>query len=147
LHFAGTWASEEMKENFIGEVETCGLSKKTHVYGMIESRETIKQMFLKADIFVLPTYYELEAQPLSIIEALNSATPVISTYHAAIPDMVDDEKNGFLINQKSVADLADKLQQLMSRSLWMQMALSARNTYKSVYTKDVILPKLFQIFK
>src|SRR5262249_18731710 len=42
----------------------------------------------KADIFVFPTFYKNEAFPVCILEAFQCALPVISTYNAAIPDII-----------------------------------------------------------
>jgi glycosyltransferase involved in cell wall biosynthesis len=51
LHFAGSWPSKEKEEAFIIEVETCGLKEQTHIYGAIDSREKIKQMFFRGGYF------------------------------------------------------------------------------------------------
>ena len=62
--------------------------KICEVHGGVSERSIIKEFLNRADAFVLPTYYPIEAQPISIIEALNSGTPVIATNHASIPEMI-----------------------------------------------------------
>ena len=38
-----------------------------------------------------------------------SGVPVFSTYHGGIPELVNDEVNGFLTEEKNVQQLVDKL--------------------------------------
>lgn len=147
VHLVGGWPSDDIRRIFEQKIEEDGLEKEVHIYGPITDRAKIKSFFLEADVLVLPTYYAVEAQPLSIIEAFNAATPVISTFHASIPDMITDGKNGFLVQKKSPVEIADKLEVLFEFSLWQRMACSARKTYLETYQRDVILPTLLDIFK
>lgn len=59
-------------------------------------RETmLNKVYLDHDIFVMPTNADLFA--FSIIEAMHSKLPIISTKIGAIPEMVEDGVNGFLL--------------------------------------------------
>jgi glycosyltransferase involved in cell wall biosynthesis len=147
VHFIGGWPSESVRNNFINKINASGLKDSVFVHGQIIDRNTIKQFFLQADVFVLPTYYAIEAQPLSIIEAFNAATPVISTYHASIPEMIEDGKNGFLVNIKSPKEIAERINLLEDETVWNSMALAARKTYLEKYHTNSILPELFKIFR
>jgi glycosyltransferase involved in cell wall biosynthesis len=51
-----------------------------------------------SDIFILPTFYKNECLPISIIEALSVGLPVISTNYAGVPDIIENEINGILID-------------------------------------------------
>jgi UDP-glucose:(heptosyl)LPS alpha-1,3-glucosyltransferase len=65
-----------------------------------------------ADVFVLPTQYEAFA--LSIVEALASGLPVITTNIPGANDRVIDGYNGLLISDpRSSNDLARALQQAL----------------------------------
>lgn len=61
-----------------------------------------------SNIFCLPTYYNQEGQPISIIEAMASKNIVLTTKHAGIPDIFD-EKSGFFIEKQNPSDLYSKL--------------------------------------
>ena len=95
----------------------------------------------------MPTYYAIEAQPLSIIEAFNAATPVISTIHASIPDMIDNGLNGYLVPKQSPHEIADSIIKLAQFDIWKPMALKARHKYIQCYTNDILLQKLIRFFK
>ena len=70
--------------------------------------------FLKGmDVLVLPTYYESEAFPISILEAMSNGKLVISTPRAAIPDMLtaeDGTRCGILVEEKSVSQLKEAIE-------------------------------------
>lgn len=56
-------------------------------HGFVGSNKK-RQLFKNADIFLFPSRYKTEAFPLSLIEALLSATPIVATPVGCIPDMV-----------------------------------------------------------
>ena len=63
--------------------------------------------FEEADIFVHPSLDD--CMPLVIIEAMQHSLPVVSTYVGAIPELVEDGRTGYLVNQGDVSSLAEKL--------------------------------------
>ena len=62
-------------------------------------------------MFILPTRYPNEGQPISILEAMGNAMFIITTDHAGIPDVVQDGKNGVV----ATADIT--IEQLYARML------------------------------
>ncbi len=58
----------------------------------------IKKFFMPADLFVLPTRGDTFG--MAILDALSSGTPVISSRQYAIPEIIDNQRNGFLIKTK-----------------------------------------------
>jgi glycosyltransferase involved in cell wall biosynthesis len=64
-----------------------------------------------ADIYVLPSYKE--QMPMSILEAMAYGLPIISTLVAGIPEMVDNGKNGILIEPGDKRGLAFSLFELI----------------------------------
>lgn len=146
VHLVGGWPSQKIRADFESELVTGNMENNVKIYGSVVDRKMLKDFFLLADVFVLPTYYPIEAQPYSIIEALNAATPVISTYHASIPDLIQNDSNGFLVQPKDTVAIAAALQKLTDREKWMKTAVTARESYKSNYDQPVIIPKIKHIF-
>jgi glycosyltransferase involved in cell wall biosynthesis len=58
--------------------------------------ELLKHFFAKSDIFIYPTYCDIFG--LCLLDALSVGLPIVSTNVFAIPEIVEDGKNGFLIN-------------------------------------------------
>jgi len=98
-----------------------------------------KQKLLEAaDIFILPTYYENEAFPLSILEAMQYTLPVISTYEGGIPDMIDDGVTGLLFRQRDVNGLAEKIAFLLEHpDDRRRLGLAARHKFMHRYTVSI----------
>jgi glycosyltransferase involved in cell wall biosynthesis len=65
-----------------------------------------------ADIFVLPTRYPPEGQPLVVLEAMGAGLPVVSTRWSGIPDTVEDECEGLLVEPGDERALAAALRRL-----------------------------------
>ena len=68
-------------------------------------------LFLRADIFLLPSYGE--NLPYSLLEAMAAGLPVVATPVGAIPEIVEEGRNGFLIPPGDVQSLAERIMQLL----------------------------------
>lgn len=73
-------------------------------------REDIPQLLNCLDIFILTSLSE--GLPLSVLEAMASCLPVISTRVGAIPEVVREGETGFLIEPKCPEALADAIERL-----------------------------------
>jgi glycosyltransferase involved in cell wall biosynthesis len=83
-----------------------GIEKEVRFTGHIKNKNLLKA-YSCADIFVFPTYSE--AMPMVILEALAAGLPIITTPVGAIPDIIKDGINGFLIEPNSPKLLAEKI--------------------------------------
>jgi glycosyltransferase involved in cell wall biosynthesis len=72
-----------------------------------------KDFFLKADVFVFPTYYKNESFPLVLLEAMSYSLPVISTHEGGIPDIVIDNETGYLVPPNNIQELVSKIELLI----------------------------------
>jgi colanic acid/amylovoran biosynthesis glycosyltransferase len=72
--------------------------------------ERFLQEFRNADIFVHPSVVasngDKEGIPGTIVEAMAAGLPVVSTYHAGIPYMIEHGKTGFLVEERDIDGLA-----------------------------------------
>ncbi len=97
---------------------------------------------------MLPTYYPNECFPLVILEAMQHSLPVISTFEGGIPDMVKDGINGFLIPQRNVIALAERLELLVRYpQLRKQMGRDGRIKYENNFTLGIFEHKLLSILQ
>ena len=56
--------------------------------------------------------------------------PVLSTGHADIPEVVKDGESGFLVPEKDVAALSEKLEYLIQHpEIWEAMGEKGKKTY------------------
>ena len=67
----------------------------------------------ESDIFIAPsvtgTDGDQEGTPTVLIEASARCLPIISTHHAGIAEVVRDGASGFLVPEKDVNALTDKI--------------------------------------
>ncbi|WP_339876385.1 glycosyltransferase family 4 protein [uncultured Algoriphagus sp.] len=83
------------------------LDQSLDYLGVINGNDKLNA-FINSNVFILPTYYKMEGQPISLLEGLAAKNIIITTNHAGIPDIISS-KNGFLVNPKSPQQIADIL--------------------------------------
>ena len=73
-----------------------------------------------ADIFVHPSVIarngDKEGIPGTIVEAMSAGLPVVSTFHAGIPYIIENGVTGFLVKEWDVNALAKKIKLLMNNA-------------------------------
>ena len=72
---------------------------------------TSEGAFAAADIYCQMSQWQ-EACPLSVLEAMSFSLPVVATRVGGIPELVDENRTGFLVQQDAVQDMASRLTQL-----------------------------------
>lgn len=63
------------------------------------------------DVFVLPSF--AEGVPVTLMEALGSAVPVVATQVGGVSELVEHDRNGFIVRPGDVDELADRLIELI----------------------------------
>lgn len=147
LDLVGRWESDDDKASFTDHVVRGGLGSVVHHHGAVSDRTLLKEMYARSDAFLLPTYYPTEAQPLTIIEALNAGTPVISTSHAGIPEMIADGKEGFLVEKHRPDSIVEAVESLFPYEAWRQHSVAARKRFETTFHPDRIVEKWLELIK
>ena len=77
---------------------------KEHViiHGWVNTREK-ENLFQQSDIYILPSY--AEGLPMSILEAMAHAKPIIATHVGGIPSLVKNQENGWLFDPNNFNQL------------------------------------------
>ena len=71
------------------------------------ARDDIEQILSDTDVFVLSSI--AEGIPMTILEAMSAKTPIVSTNVGGIPEVVENGKEGFLVDKSNAAALAQGL--------------------------------------
>lgn len=105
-----------LKPKIIKLIDELGLEKNIHLLGKVPNAEVALTM-KKSDILIAPSVTssdgDKEGLPSSIIEALATAIPVVATNHAGIPEVVIDGLSGYLVPERDVINLADRIIRLL----------------------------------
>lgn len=93
----------EMRVELENAIASFGLTEQVRITGWISS-ERVREELLAARALVLPSF--AEGLPVVIMEAMALRRPVLSTYIAGIPELVQDGRTGWLFPAGSVTELA-----------------------------------------
>src|SRR3989339_123574 len=95
--------------------------------------EEKNQHICNADLLVFPTLND--AFGLVILEAMQFSIPVIASDEGSIPEIIDDNKTGLLVEKGNVKDLAEKIEQLINNpDLILRMGKAAQEKFEKNYT-------------
>jgi len=132
--------------------EMARLCRERQLDGMVDIRghadETLRFLhYAAADIFMLPSYSE--GAPMTVIEAMAAALPVISTPVGAIPEMVDDGRTGMLIQPGKPEQIAAAVLKLAgSETLRRQMGEAGHAKFREMFDIErVLVPALWKVYE
>ncbi len=95
-------------------------------------QENIKQLYASADIFVLPSFKETFG--IVFLEAMHYGLPIITTNVSAMPELIEEGKNGFLVPPGDSQALAEAISTLIENpDLSKQMGEAGRKKVANSY--------------
>lgn len=108
--------------------------------------EAKSRLFQEATIFVLPSYFE--GMPMSILEAMAHAVPVVATPVGGIPEMLDDAVEGLLVPPGDVHGLTHALSALLDDpERARQMGRAGRERVSRQFAATPIVGQLEEIYR
>lgn len=99
------------RDRLIAQAETLGLASALTFSGRIDNAE-IPALYASADCMLNPS--TVDNMPISILEALASGVPVVSTNAGGIPDMVEDGVSALLVPIGNAAVMAQATIRILS---------------------------------
>jgi len=118
------------------------------VYGSEEH----KKYFAGSDVFIHPsltdTNGDKEGIPGAIVEAMAAGLPVISTYHAGIPFIIENQKTGILVKEWDIDSLSKAILEFASDTDKRKRIAIAGQKYSlenlDLYTKEIELEEIYK---
>ncbi|MDF2013705.1 glycosyltransferase family 4 protein [Priestia megaterium] len=148
FNFAGNFFHRNDQEFFEQYIKENGLHDLITYHGVVSSQSKI-DLLQKCDIFVLLTNYPNEGQPIAILEAMGNAMVIVTTNHAGIPDIVQDERNGILLSTENItiSNLLNRIDKVFGNEEAAEIMINNRNSIKEKYTEGQYLKNMARIFK
>ncbi|MCM8790582.1 MAG: glycosyltransferase family 4 protein [Candidatus Omnitrophica bacterium] len=88
-----------------------------------------------------------EGTPVSIIEAMASAKPVVATAVGGVEDLIRDGENGFLVKSGDFAAFAERLISLMEdKILCRNMGICGRVSVSNIYSKERLVSDIKRLY-
>nr|MCU0405582.1 glycosyltransferase family 4 protein [Ignavibacteriaceae bacterium] len=111
--------------------------------GMISN---LTEIYRRIDVFVLSTHYE--GHPLAILEAMSFGLPVIATRVSSIQEVIEEGKNGLLVNPGDPNDLALALKKILTNDLlFSQLSEASLKTTREQQSVDDWARNLISLYE
>lgn len=104
------------------------LSNVTYL-GVVEGKNK-KELLLWGNIFVFPTYYKMEGQPIALLEAMATGNIILVTDHSGISD-VFSTKNGLFIDKQNPSDIVNKIKIIQKNKTKFEVIMMHNHMYAS----------------
>ncbi len=129
--------AEKVKEMFAAEAR-----ERVNVLPFVP-REEIPAIYAAHDVFVFPSL--VEGMPLTLLEAMATGMPVVTTNTCGMADVVEDEVNGLLVPAADAEKLAGGIERLCeSAELRKRLGLAGQETMRR-YTWERVTGQMEKI--
>lgn len=144
LEIAGTGPIEGTLQDYVHKMQ---LQKRVHFNGFLSGR-ALKDIVAEAKCIVLPSEW-YENGPYSIMEAMAVGKPVIVSDEGGLPEIVKNEKSGFVcqsFDTESLANCIRKMEELEDRQ-YNQMSKYAATQATEMFDAEQYLKDLISEYK
>lgn len=133
----------KLTSNLLEIVKEKKLENSIFFTGKIENASSLNNQF---DVFLMTS--QREGGPTSVLEAMLIGVPIISTQVGVIPDVIEDEINGFTAPIKCYKDLAKKIDLLLSdKNLQEKFIIESKSKIEKDFTVSKIAIQTLKEYK
>jgi glycosyltransferase involved in cell wall biosynthesis len=140
---AGKGLSNEMKK-LVSYAAKLGVKDNIVFTGYFPDKK-LPRLYQAADVFAFSTFYE--NLPFAVLEALSTGLPVVTTNVGGIPEMIQNGRNGFLVQPFNSREIADRiLYYLEHPAAASEMGFLARKTILERFDWRLIVKKVLKVY-
>ena len=126
-----------------GQADALGVSAQVHLPG---HRADARMLLDAADVFVLPSLHE--GMPLSLLEAMDAALPVVATRVIGSEEVVVEGETGLLVRPRSAPALEDALARLLlDADLRERYAAAGERRLEECFTADRMARETLAVYE
>lgn len=134
----------DLKSDVEKRISESGLKEKIKLTGWVSHEDLPKYLnFLK--LLVMPSY--TEGLPNTMLEAMACGTPVLATKVGAIPDIIEDTRTGFLMENNSPECIANNIIRALEHPDLQKIAKDAGSFVKHEFTYEAAIEKYSSVFR
>lgn len=124
--------------------EKYGISDKVNFVGF---QKNVSDYLKKSDIFVHPAIWE-EGFGIAIVEAMREGLVCVAFRKGAIPEIITDEVNGYIVNECSTEALAKKLDEIQEKYQSEEMRMLENEEMKRArfFSIDKVVKQLDDLY-
>jgi colanic acid/amylovoran biosynthesis glycosyltransferase len=132
-------------------VQKLQLSNTVRMVGW-KPQDQVIQILDRAHFLLAPSVTskndDQEGIPVALMEAMAMGLPVVSTQHSGIPELIENGVSGFLVPERDVEALFDRLKFLVEHpELWQKMGQHGRNCVSEHYDINKLNDRLIKIYQ
>lgn len=144
-HFKALLVGRGNTESVSKRLSSIMSPKDFSIKGLVKYSE-MPDIFESSDILVVPSIYE--NCPTIILEAMSSGKIVVASRVGGIPEIIEDNYNGFLFEKGNSEELADILVNILEQTVDISMIQrNARGTVESKYNWRVRGKEIIATYK
>lgn len=106
-----------------------------------------RRLFSESDIFIFPSKYNVEAQPIVLIEAMASSCAVIATKVGEIPSTLSSENTIFLESADEVVIKDSILTLVRDNEKLLSMQSKSYSRFKEFFSSDIYKKTWIEVFE
>jgi len=123
------------------------LDLEDSIYINSYSLEEMPQLYRAADVILYPSSSE-EPFGLAMLEAMASAKPIIVSESGAMPEIIQNDVNGYVVPKNNHEALAEKMINLLgSQKLRDKLGKTGRKQVECLYTKEIYAKNIFKVYQ
>jgi glycosyltransferase involved in cell wall biosynthesis len=137
---------EGLKKNLKEQAESLGIEDSILFTGHIEDDELFRSSYSASDVFVLPSEYE--AFGIVLLEAMACKKPCVATRVGGVPEVIEHEKTGILVDYGDPKALSDSICKLLGdEKTSMEMGDNGRKRVKEKFTWSKVVDELEKVYE
>lgn len=142
LHIAGSGSEETNLKKLCEKYHL----KNVKFLGVLSGKELIDQ-YSNCISTILPSIC-FESFGVTILEAFSCGKPVIASNAGALPELIEHNINGFLVESGNINHLKGSIEKLSGDNiLVINMGKNARKKVERLYSSEIHISKLIEIYK
>ena len=156
-HFIGKFMSafdaakhpdpKDAREAFFNYIEKKGLKDYISYSEGLLGQDKAKA-FKESNLFLLPSNYLYEGQPVSILEAMAYGVVTIATDYRLIPTMVENNHTGFFVKYGDHEAIAAKVEYLMDYpEEYKKLSLNSIRRFQEYFRPECYVDRMIKVFQ
>jgi glycosyltransferase involved in cell wall biosynthesis len=132
----------ELEKSLKESCRKLGIEKNVLFWG---NTSKVKEILYQSDMLVLPSLQE--NQPFAVIEAQLLGVPTIVSNAGGLPEMVENNKNGFIIEKGNNRQLSEKIEYLLNNpAIRDQMSKYASQKGRELWDVNILGRNIVQLY-
>lgn len=141
----------DLEEELRAKIEKLNLNNIS-IKGRLNGSKEVKKVLKEADLLVSPCKRgsdgDLDGFPTVVFEAMGYGTPILTTAVSAIPEVIIDGVNGFIVESNNKEAFALKIKEIMSlsREDILKIVTRAQKDVQNESSVEMTMEKLIEIW-